>query len=376
MKNTKARMILSTLLAAGMSCTLFTPVAVAEKPKIRQTAERTSTFQERAEQLLQECKEHPEAAKSDKGWIKNRFESCHHKRYDLVVTTKKPVVKMGTLDFDRWVVGIARNGSRRIDYQSSIENIETTTAPGYDSSKWSIELNFSSVTYGSGNLVAPERETRKDLLTEWRKNPRWHITYTSPEEGATEPYKTVEAGVFIDMTIDAPEAESWQPPENWRSKFRFDSAGKTLGKPKGTVLTEARVEIPFSLSSSKFPESARHYSDAIKKPVTTFPSIVGKNIPGIEEPLHRTMDKEQKEANNRAAIRTCKDVWGSYDGQLMNCDEYPFASTEEGAANSNGNYSARLIDAADNQAAGRWLNKHYQQNRIIDGDPFYITIVP
>ncbi|WP_352247673.1 NucA/NucB deoxyribonuclease domain-containing protein [Amycolatopsis nalaikhensis] len=52
-------------------------------------------------------------------------------------------------------------------------------------------------------------------------------------------------------------------------------------------------------------------------------------------------------------------MWGPYDGNLLNCDEYPFKSTREGAAKGDGNYSARLIDARDNQAAGNWLNSNY-----------------
>ncbi|MEU4674700.1 NucA/NucB deoxyribonuclease domain-containing protein [Amycolatopsis sp. NPDC023774] len=92
--------------------------------------------------------------------------------------------------------------------------------------------------------------------------------------------------------------------------------------------------------------------------------------------MHRTLNSATQTANNNAARATCAAVWGPYDGNLLNCDEYPFASTQEGAGPGNGNYSARLIDAGDNQAAGRWLDSNYTLNRIIDGDPYYIAITP
>ncbi|MFD2415537.1 NucA/NucB deoxyribonuclease domain-containing protein [Amycolatopsis pigmentata] len=99
-------------------------------------------------------------------------------------------------------------------------------------------------------------------------------------------------------------------------------------------------------------------------------------MPGATTPLHRTLNTATQDANNAAARKTCDNVWVPYDGKLLNCDEYPFASTEEGAAKGDGNYSARLIDAGDNQAAGRWLNSNYTLNRILDGDALSIAITP
>ena len=63
-------------------------------------------------------------------------------------------------------------------------------------------------------------------------------------------------------------------------------------------------------------------------------------------------------------------------GQQLNCDEYPFATTREGAGKAAGNHSTRLIDATDNQNAGRRLSSGYINNCIIDGDDFYITPAP
>ncbi len=39
-------------------------------------------------------------------------------------------------------------------------------------------------------------------------------------------------------------------------------------------------------------------------------------------------------------------------------------------------YSARLIDGKDNGDGGNMIKDIFTTNRILDNDPFYVTIVP
>nr|WP_239085294.1 hypothetical protein [Streptomyces halstedii] len=71
--------------------------------------------------------------------------------------------------------------------------------------------------------------------------------------------------------------------------------------------------------------------------------------------------------------------WGSdyatsVPGVNRECDEYPFASTYEGAAQHakdsskpKDNYSARPLPKTDNGAAGNILKAFMDRNRILDG---------
>lgn len=129
-----------------------------------------------------------------------------------------------------------------------------------------------------------------------------------------------------------------------------------------------------SLGDTAITESTRHIRDAQQHPERSFPSRVGKTVPGATEPLHRLIDEDKQAANRRAAIGTCEDVWGDYAGTRLQCDEYPFASTKEGANAGDDRYSARLIDGKDNENGGRRLNSMYTANRILDGDPFYVKV--
>ena len=82
------------------------------------------------------------------------------------------------------------------------------------------------------------------------------------------------------------------------------------------------------------------------------------------------------------AGKVCKDVWGiEYEPEKFNCDEYPFASTREGAYTSTDegrqvwHGSARPIEGGDNQLSGTWMNTDfYKVHRVLDGDPFVVKL--
>jgi hypothetical protein len=64
-----------------------------------------------------------------------------------------------------------------------------------------------------------------------------------------------------------------------------------------------------------------------------------------------------------------------WDRAGLDCDEYPFACTREGANSGNWDYSVRLIDSRQNQLAGSFLGAFLTADRILaDRDPFYVTI--
>ncbi|MFV0461046.1 MAG: NucA/NucB deoxyribonuclease domain-containing protein [Actinomycetales bacterium] len=83
-------------------------------------------------------------------------------------------------------------------------------------------------------------------------------------------------------------------------------------------------------------------------------------------PLHKDRSKE---ASNRSI--SCPKSLIRPPG--MDCDEYPYASTREGAAAGTG-YVSRMIDSRANQSQGARLGIFYAQNRVIDGDAFWVEI--
>ncbi|MES4893249.1 hypothetical protein [Streptomyces sp. NPDC096012] len=81
---------------------------------------------------------------------------------------------------------------------------------------------------------------------------------------------------------------------------------------------------------------AQHIKTAFTHPEDTKPYMPAKKVPGqnVEAPLHRTVNVKRNDDNRNAAKKQCRRYWGAgYSlGNTRDCDEYPFASTYEGAA--------------------------------------------
>ncbi|WP_229328301.1 NucA/NucB deoxyribonuclease domain-containing protein [Streptomyces sp. UNOC14_S4] len=315
--------------------------------------------------------------------MKSRFESCVHQPVYLKLLDDKRRLR-GELWFDLWMLGFAYDGSRRVDYVTSVENIRTQAVSGEDPATWRISQSFdhsinASASSPNPEISKPATTARAGTIAEWTTNPTQVLTYTSPDTGTLDPAnpQIVQGQVIMEMSVTSPTAAPWVESNMAYSNIRFDYAGRPAGKYKGTVFTEARVELAMSLSDPTVKQSARHILDAQQFPERTFPSWPGKTVPGgNDEPLHRLIDVDKQKANRKRSIEQCEDAWGDYTGTRLQCDEYPFASTKEGSMNGDNRYSVRLIDGSDNGAGGNLIQSLYEQNRILDNDPFYVKIVP
>ncbi len=114
----------------------------------------------------------------------------------------------------------------------------------------------------------------------------------------------------MDLTADSPNASSYSEVDAYHSGVRFDYAGPTAGKHQGTVFTEARVELVLSQKDPAVNGSALRLYGAQKRPERTFPSFIGKSVPGSTEPLHRLVDTAKQNANREKSTKECKKVWG------------------------------------------------------------------
>ncbi|MDI1455685.1 NucA/NucB deoxyribonuclease domain-containing protein [Streptomyces sp. NPDC003388] len=58
------------------------------------------------------------------------------------------------------------------------------------------------------------------------------------------------------------------------------------------------------------------------------------------------------------------------------CDEYPFASTWQGASTGGGHFSWRMINVTQNEEGGKALGRFYLYNRVLEKDRFLVWIKP
>lgn len=168
----------------------------------------------------------------------------------------------------------------------------------------------------------------------------------------------------------------------------------------GRHLRQRRPHLIYSKTGSE-KDVALHIEQALQHPGTTFPPDPNKKIPGdsIDRPLRRLLSVDwtpnenddppganPRYLRNRAVVKTtCRQLRAQQPPVGIDrpqCDEFPFASTYEGAAapeyesNYPYGFSVKYIPGASNESAGAKLVYWYYSDRILDADRFYVQIVP
>jgi hypothetical protein len=152
--------------------------------------------------------------------------------------------------------------------------------------------------------------------------------------------------------------------------------------------------VAFDSTKATIAEAANFIRDAQTDITRTKPGIVGTYVPGSTasgRPLHRlykAYDAKGWLSGARKKIRQeCRHSWGSNytkdpnGGPARSCDEYPFNVTYENAATvtpgqsgSAASYAVRALNAAHNSQLGSDFGTWLGQDRILDGDAFYVVV--
>ncbi|MFJ5635161.1 NucA/NucB deoxyribonuclease domain-containing protein [Streptomyces goshikiensis] len=169
-----------------------------------------------------------------------------------------------------------------------------------------------------------------------------------------------------------------------RTNIRQDSA-QYIGSTGGTIFTDfTPVFRDYYRDNADHGAVARHIWDAQNMPVNTYPSSPNKAVPGSiasGKPLHRAVEvawdpasSTRVQDNRRVRTAACNVLspGGAPAGQ--DCDEYPFASTWEGAGVGDGNYSVRWLNSRENNNAGTLLSQWYGSQRVIGRELFYLEV--
>jgi len=127
-------------------------------------------------------------------------------------------------------------------------------------------------------------------------------------------------------------------------------------------------------SNISYAMAAHHYYVALNYPNSTYPLTGNKTIPTT---YTRLADDAIATAGRNQVVRPlCRTIWGTdyatRYGQPLECDEFPFASSYQGAPLVNGRpdgsrISVCPIPAADNGQAGAAYKAFLLQERIFDG---------
>jgi hypothetical protein len=148
--------------------------------------------------------------------------------------------------------------------------------------------------------------------------------------------------------------------------IRCDNQFTSINMPSGCVFYEHEPFFELSLSDPAVDESARHIQTAQNDLSEHWGAYYLQGLP-----LSRLTDQTKITRNGRVAC--AKFV---LTGPTDSCDEYPFRSTYQGAWYYPDSFSVAHVNIDDNRTTGARLNAFYIENRMLDGDEFWVQINP
>ncbi|MFI1769595.1 hypothetical protein ACH41H_47455 [Streptomyces sp. NPDC020800] len=339
---------------------------------------------------LQECISHLGASPF---YVKSRFAVCSGQTFNQVwIVDGDPA---GTSQFTVYVVGTIPKDSRTMTaryYYAGFVAAGVNNARGLGiTTNASIPKTWPSrVRITKGGDRFPKTQTWQQLL-DGRTN---HQTLNAPsgQAGTLGPKTRMITAVYQpNIKLAAPPGWVISPGAGgdiFMLPPRWDQA-TYLPKSSGAAVFSVLTSLKYSTArSAPEREVASHIKKAYTNPGQTKPPFSRKKLPGEtpSSPLARLYwDDKRREKNRSRAVYNCTKYWGrNYSqGGKKECDEFPFASTYEGAAGSVYNprqdplnFSAMPVSKDSNGAAGNLLAQYYKLNRIIDGpdDGFMVKI--
>jgi hypothetical protein len=306
------------------------------------------------------------------GWWMNRTQACAIASKTVVVIEMPSGLPVGTLQFLElnfsYTSGSIATWAQQIELSpfsgTGLGLAPGTLATGFATCRQSCVLNSSSFPPQAAT-VGRDAEGEAFFDT------------TATTVGVVGDAFTTFTYTFTNPAWTTPTTPgSASPP-----RVRCDNAVPGYNQP-GCAFMDYVPAMIYSRDGA-FPELARHIGDA-----------QASGLPGAYPdgpPLVRMVDDAQQDANRNTACPR------SYPRPATkSCDEYPMASTEQGAAQpplgpgrthswcsisalptgvtSPTGYSSCMIDAWQNSVGGSALNTFFQNNRIIDDDRFYVWI--
>ncbi|MGW9370381.1 NucA/NucB deoxyribonuclease domain-containing protein [Streptomyces xanthophaeus] len=327
------------------------------------------------------CDANPEAHNpSGAGFIKNHFEFCRWGYNKLTKLDGKGRVE-GQVIFKETEVGQGSRSARVGKIHTKVTDVKGTgvfvgasmtmspSAAGYPGA--------CTTTFGSSSSYT-------------RPVAGWGGTYIS--------YDVIGNALSGDQSrIDKPVSCNFQ--SNWQvtgpkgssdwhhapeQAMRMDSADylKQFGKGgEGTIFSRVTPWFSYDYNDASVRQVAEHIFSAYVNPLSTEPRVdVPKKIPGEHGssttltrnyPEFNAASGKVRDDNERAKDAACRNL--TKGNSTYQCDEFPFASTKEGAG-SGENFSVRYVPQTANGSAGGKLAAWYAQDRILDGDKFQVLI--
>ncbi|MFF7224776.1 NucA/NucB deoxyribonuclease domain-containing protein [Streptomyces massasporeus] len=290
----------------------------------------------------------------DSTWYIERMRGCGIWRAEVNAVDVRTGRKVGGIKYLVISYSFSARDSKTWAYQVRL----------LESSRWGRAVNGTKAS-GSASCVGKCKVVNKSF-------PAQAISKSA------EPY----GQFFMDTTINTAAAKqrgtgrsvaSWtfsnpewvapsEPTRHSTVDVRCDNALPGASSQVGCVTLQAVPVISYSLTGP-WPEVAKHIKDA---QATGLPGRYGTT-----NYLTRLTDRKKIRENRGKA---CPSAATLPRPPGKSCDEYPFASTWQGAKYGSGEFSRRMVNAKQNTDAGKALKGFYTYSRVLEGDRLLVWI--
>lgn len=349
---------------------------------------------------LAECKAH--TANDASMWLESRFAICESQWFSSEWFRNRTVVGFSQMTVTA-IATVPDAKSRQIQFDYYYSDFFSSGVNGFDETLVGPVPNYETVPSGvtlsqGGSLPGPES------IAQIRTRPHFMVTASvAPGHGLAP-----DDGVWGDWNMRfAPEwPTGWTdvvPGQKWSfASFgvRWDNSSYLPNYNPADPLHTGGAAFSYDITPLRYSTATTaaeravtlHIQKAFTQPKNTMPANPSKKVAGqsASNPLHRLQpglnvtNQNRYNKNRSEAVKVCKSVDPDYASKGLECDEYPFASTYEGAAQSiydptkpAKNFSALALNATQNGKAGSQLGAYYNNNRILDGanDEYYVVII-
>lgn len=327
------------------------------------------------------------------GFVKNRFEWCVNGLIsDYLIDTQGR--RFGFVYMNVSFVGYGRDDAVR----STVIFMRPTTVLFFGNYTPLTRVPFG-LDCDEGNIGCEASADQSLTLAEWLARSlagswvRWEVSSDESQANGTDLvsyhrfapwFKNIEGRkVFAGDDIGT----------RYSFGIRCDSAAYIFaGREKGCVFNDVLPHLQYPIlnadgTSTNFRAVAEHIKQAQDDPNSTYPPrfFGNKDIPGKYtgvrdgRQLERIPETDPRVADNRRVVQTwCSTIEPPPDMIDPECDEYPFASTIQGAAHGlPWDFSVKYVPRTDNRSAGGVLPNYYRDDRILyeDRDAFWVEIL-
>lgn len=327
-------------------------------------------------------------------YFANRFHACyigHPYIYIVeVIDGVKTIVGKWTL---RWIISLSGSNAEQL-MTASVRSELWSQVGVPPEPQWRLVLGIACTNTGNGKCKSNIPGGINHDIATWDLPHSFTFTFDTAA--------SVGGGGGLHNAKDGLNYHTLTPWQNFPAGnelvqgkpvgFRCDKATYIVSKKDGgCIFSQVMATWNISLSNPDVKEVAEHIELALTKPGTgTYPPAPGGKkvlIPGFASTghpltrLYSNYDLTLYRANRATAVKACVAKWGiGYaQGKKYQCDEYPFASTYQGASTAKGNpwwYSVQVLKASENMAAGTSLATFLRENRILSGDQYWVAVVP